>query len=128
MRTRLNVEVTRNKSLTFYILDCWNCGVPFGLTNDYDDRRRDDCRTFYCPNGHPQSYSESEADRLRRELDAAREATAEARRQLAATKGQVTKLKRRAQNGVCPCCHRHFVALERHMSTKHPDYAAPDHD
>jgi hypothetical protein len=34
----------------------------------------------------------------------------------------VTKLKQRVANGVCPCCHRSFVNLHRHMAGQHPDY------
>lgn len=30
------------------------------------------------------------------------------------------KLKR-IHNGVCPCCNRSFVNLQRHMKTKHPE-------
>lgn len=45
-----------------------------------------------------------------------------AQRALRATKGRLTKTKKRIANGVCPCCNRHFVNLERHMTGKHPDY------
>lgn len=37
-------------------------------------------------------------------------------------RGQLTKLKRRVSNGVCPCCNRSFADLHRHMTEKHPDY------
>lgn len=30
-------------------------------------------------------------------------------------------IKKRVQGGACPCCNRHFVQLERHMATKHPE-------
>jgi hypothetical protein len=42
------------------------------------------------------------------------------RRQLSASRGQVTKIKNRVGNGVCPCCDRSFTNLRRHMSTQHP--------
>ena len=37
-------------------------------------------------------------------------------------KGQVTRIKKRVANGVCPCCNRTFKDLAAHMSTQHPDY------
>ena len=43
-------------------------------------------------------------------------------RKLSASKGQMTKLKNRVKNGVCPCCNRTFVNLLRHMKSKHPEY------
>ena len=33
-------------------------------------------------------------------------------------------LQYRVGHGVCPCCNRTFGDLYRHMSTKHPGYAA----
>lgn len=47
------------------------------------------------------------------------------RRAHAATKGQLTKTKKRIANGVCPCCNRSFANLERHMAGQHPDYPQP---
>lgn len=38
-----------------------------------------------------------------------------------AYKGNVTKLKKRASAGLCPCCNRHFTNLQRHIASKHPD-------
>lgn len=120
---------------------CPNCGVRFGVPVEFTANRRKDTRTFYCPNGHPMSYRESEADMLRRERDRLKqnEAWYEARlresqasidlaeRRIAAAKGQVTKLKNRASKGVCPCCNRHFTNLERHMHSQHPGFASePD--
>lgn len=42
--------------------------------------------------------------------------------QLKGTKTRLTNVKKRVANGVCPCCNRTFVNLQRHMHTKHPDY------
>lgn len=35
---------------------------------------------------------------------------------------RLRKVKDRVKNGVCPCCNRTFVNLQRHMHTKHPSY------
>lgn len=117
--------------------DCITCFVKFGVPHGFTARRREDKKSFYCPNGHSMSYTESEADRLRLErdrlkqqtarlLDEALDARAEAdveRRRAAAARGQVTKLRKRAANGVCPCCNRTFVNLQRHMASKHANFA-----
>lgn len=32
------------------------CGVTFWVTDGFNDRRRDDHKSFHCPNGHVMSY------------------------------------------------------------------------
>jgi len=127
---RVSIEVTINT------VKCCECGIVFGLEADYQARLRSNGQTFYCPNGHSQRYGESEADRLKGEL--AKQAKAReqlemqlrwksedaerAERRRAAAVGQITKMKNRIANGVCPICNRSFTALHRHMQTKHPDF------
>lgn len=111
-------------------VSCVSCGVIFGLGANFQKQRRDDHKTFYCPNGHTLSYNgPTEADKLRTQLDRARSAeqawrdqaeTAERRRR--AEKAAKTRLKRRVANGVCPCCQRSFTNLAQHMAGQHPDY------
>lgn len=107
---------------------CCTCGVVFGMDDYLDRKRRGDGATFYCSNGHGQHYG-SELERLRKQLDSAharlrheQDQHGATRRELTATKGHVSRLKTRVANGVCPCCKRSFVQLQRHMATKHPDY------
>lgn len=116
--------------------DCITCGVRFGVPEGFTQHHRNSKATFYCPNGHSMAYTESEADRLRRERDQLKQNEAwyedrlkterasreTAERKLAASKGQITKIKKRAANGVCPCCNRTFSDLGRHMHSKHPGY------
>jgi len=132
------------KTLTFHVLTCYCCGVAFALENGFDDRRRADGQSFYCPNGHAQAYCESEVDKLRKKLQAEeaekerlrkiatqeREAANHyradrdaARRSVSAQKGIVTRMKNAAAKGRCPCCNQYFSNLRAHMDTKHPDYA-----
>ncbi len=117
---------------------CPNCGVRFGVPDGYTERRQADKKSFYCPNGHSMSYTESEEDRLRRERDKLKQNEAwyeerlrserasreMAERKLTAAKGQITKIKKRASEGICPCCNRQFANLQAHMHTKHPGYVA----
>jgi hypothetical protein len=118
---------------------CCRCGVEFGMPKALRDVRLADHGNFYCPLGHPQHYTagktevelerekreRAEADRdfWMREEAAERERAEAEKRRHAATKGQLTKAKKRIGNGVCPCCNRHFSNVERHMATQHPDFA-----
>lgn len=122
--------LTIRNDTTLVLQDCITCGVQFGVTAQFDRRRLADKQSFYCPNGHAQAYVESEAARLRKQLEQARaRATSTAdqleaeRKAHAATKGQLTKTRKRVAGGVCPCCNRSFVNLGRHMAGQHPDYA-----
>jgi hypothetical protein len=115
---------------------CIECAIHFWVPRYFDSRRRADRRSFYCPNGHSQAYTESEADKLRRERDRLNQRLAQkddeirhqserreaAERAAAAARGQVTKIKNRVGRGVCPCCNRTFENLARHMVVKHADY------
>jgi hypothetical protein len=109
---------------------CAECGVVFGLPWQMHENRRVDSKTFYCPNGHGQSYRVSEVDKLKKEL------LAEKQRREAAELGKAGEAKRaeraevalarhvkRTRSGVCPHCQRSFSSLRRHIETKHPDAA-----
>jgi hypothetical protein len=125
-------------SLTLVEETCCNCFTHFAMDRALHDRSRAEGGTFYCPNGHGQHYTETEVQRLKKQLDnankrmgwaedSATRALAEAqqtRREKAAIKGQLTKTRNRIANGVCPCCNRTFQNVARHMTTKHPDFKA----
>lgn len=116
---------------------CYKCGIPFGLEANFRNQRLNDHGNFYCPNGHCQHYiGETEAEKLKKQLDNARQRvrsaeareqswrdqaeTAEARRR--GEKAAKTRLKKRIAAGVCPCCNRSFMDLQRHMQGQHPGY------
>jgi hypothetical protein len=122
------------------IRDCPECGVTYGLGLNFIESRKEDEGTWYCPNGHPRYYpKQSTEHKLREELaeqkrrtqaerdyaSRERERRLVAERQRAAAKGQVTKIKNRIANGVCPCCNRTFQNVARHMASQHPDYTVP---
>ena len=128
---------TISYSETMYVQNCIECGVAFGMPTSLDTELRRNHKTFVCPHGHRQSYQgESEAEKLKRMLDAeqkrlsaqiashdqTRAALRNTEKQLAAQKGQTTKLKNRVGNGVCPCCNRKFKQLAAHMKDKHPEF------
>lgn len=129
--------ITNVETYTVFICNHDGCGLQFALPDMFVARRREDQKTWYCPNGHSRWFpgkteaqkQQERADRLQRTVEA-READLRfeqrrlinERRSHAATKGQLTKTKKRIGNGVCPCCNRHFTNVERHMASQHPDY------
>lgn len=121
---------------------CASCGIVFGMPEHFITKRREDGATFYCPNGHSLHYKTTKVDQLKKELEQANRTAEQYRNwyraeqgdhehtkhRLRATKGVLTKTKKRVANGVCPCCSRHFVNLERHMKGQHPEYEETAHD
>lgn len=130
---------TLTHSADLYVMDCGECGVIFAVPTSFNDRRRRDGRTFYCPNGHLRVYRTTDLDREREKRKLAEDrltwerqrrdqAEAEARHQAAVArghKGAHQRTKNRVAKGVCPCCQRSFVNLARHMAGQHPDYPQP---
>ncbi len=113
------------------VIECCSCHMDFAMQQNFKRDCKRDHRTFYCPAGHSNYYpgqSDVEKERQARIRAEARAAQAEdrtevARRQTAAAKGQVTKIKNRVKNGVCPFCSRTFANLAAHMETKHSEDA-----
>jgi len=121
-------NMTITEVVTFETMDCGQCGVIYALTAEYVARRRKDHASFHCPNGHGAHYPQlNREEELKKQLDdtqdalaAARRAQASVNRELEKAKKEAERLAKRAQNGVCSQCHRHFVNVERHMKTRHP--------
>jgi hypothetical protein len=116
-----------------------DCGVVYGLTAAFIAARRGDQKTFYCPNGCRRHYPaprETEADKLRRQLEQTRQQktdlweSLEATRSLArrenararAFKGHATRLRNAIAQGFCPACDTQFPDVEQHMADEHPDF------
>jgi hypothetical protein len=117
---------------------CCTCGVVFGMTREYMNRKREKKTGFFCPNGHQQFYlGKNDAEKLReviaeRDLEIARRSATETRlrdeletaeRQRRSLKGKVTLIRKRIARGACPCCHSSFPDLHKHLKDKHPEYA-----
>jgi hypothetical protein len=122
------------------ILGCARCGMTFGITRDFEQRRRDDHRSFYCPNGHENAFQDdTEVDRLKAtlqrahesrryaydQLSAARQLAQTERRRAAAAKGQLTKMRNKVARGECPMsgCGESFSDLHAHVTEQHPELA-----
>lgn len=124
-------------------MECVSCHCLYAMSEEHRDACHEHGYTFYCPNGHSQSWGETDLDRMKKQRDEARAQRDTARsndsyhqrvyeseksdhkrtkKQRDGYKGVVTRTKRRISNGVCPCCSRTFQNLVKHMATKHPEY------
>lgn len=124
-------------SFNFEVIYCCNqdCLTPIVLPAELMRDLRNDRRRFFCPMGHGQHFTgPTEAQKLQARLDSEkreaewwRKKAKQNERSANAYKGQVTKIRGRLKNGVCPCCNRTFQNLMAHMQTKHPDYGTDKH-
>jgi predicted DCC family thiol-disulfide oxidoreductase YuxK len=135
MSQRISVLTNTGRYVSLYVFDCANCGVIYALHQEYDQRRRDDGKSFYCPNGHSQAYSETAADRAKKEAERLRaqlisemDQRQAAEDDAAAAKASEVRLRWRVGNGVCPCCSRTFPGLAAHVASKHPEFLTNDLD
>lgn len=128
--------MTIDHTTTVTVIPCAGCGAPFGVQSHYLKMLRANGETFYCPKGCYNVYRTSTADKLEAELASVkrdleyqqeqnrrnRQDAEHFKKSRDAYKGQVTKIKRRVVNGVCPCCNRTFQNLREHMQSQHPDF------
>lgn len=115
--------------------ECCICGVIFAST--LLPSRRKDGQDFYCPNGHGQRFTKTEAAKLREQLSVEQARREQAERDLLWAQAQERKAVKklisqtnslaagarkwstRIQAGVCPHCQRTFKQLAAHMKCKH---------
>ncbi len=116
--------------IDMYIEHCCNCGMAFAMTREFQRRKINDKKSFYCPKGHSQYYvGQTEEQKLKKQLDHERQLrhNAESKQFRAQDREKITRAlhdhtKARVNKGLCPCCDRSFGDLRRHMKSKHKDY------
>lgn len=105
---------------------CYSCGMVFWVPGRWLKDRIADKKTFYCPNGHSQSFvGESDKEkvaRLKAELESSQARATDLWNQQQKLATANRKLRKRAKAGVCPCCNRTFQELASHMAAKHPEF------
>ena len=123
------VEITYNETLV--VTHCW-CGIALAVPDNlYRHAKQSPKNHVYCPLGHTFVFGDTFEEQLKRteqRLKATRDLLEAEERSHVATRGHLTRARKRAADGVCPCCHRHFANVERHVKTKHPNFdpaAAP---
>ncbi len=121
-------------TLTFAVfceeMTCGKCGGVFALNKDFLTYARRSAGGYHCPYCQTRwSWEQSEADRLRKQLEETeaklRESRCETLQQqhradgLLESANKLTRKLARVSKGVCPCCKRSFTNLRRHMATRH---------
>lgn len=123
---------------TMWTTNCIKCGSTYAILESVKAHHVRVGGNHYCPycgtsqgwKGRPEEERRAEEiANLKAEISRKEEQVRRARQDAEhfeasrnAYKGQVTRLKNRAKNGVCPCCNRHFENLQRHMASKHPSF------
>ena len=124
---------TITKEIALEIDSCCVCGIVHAIPKELRDHCYNNGGRWYCPNGHHIGWSEAhskkasdqmreEVARLKSKVSLKDERIESLNRSLSAQQGQITKIKNRIANGVCPCCNRSFANLARHITVKHPNY------
>lgn len=122
-------QTTPGEILQFSMIVCGGCGIPFYVPSYWYDKRANARGEFHCPNGCNRVFSGKTAEeKLKEQLEQVK-AEAEKEQQklqeftlkVMAEKNDLQKQLKRVHKGVCPCCNRSFVNLQRHMKTKHPE-------
>jgi len=133
-------NVTLNMTAIVCVQD--GCGITFGVPYWWEQRRREDHTSWYCPNGHKQFFdAETEEEKLKKQLaekdrmlsvrqtmlDDARKQTETLLRSNRSVRVHSKLIKTRVAAGVCPVgCKRHFTNLQRHIETKHPTWKSEE--
>ena len=119
---------TISYSDTLSVETCW-CGTTYAIPTTLRDYMMDCKRNgrqqpnVYCPLGHTWFFSgEAEVDKVKRQLANIEEELRIERASHSSTKGELTKSRKRAARGVCPCCKRSFVNVARHVAHMHPEH------
>ena len=60
----MNIEIQKE----IVSIECCNCGVVFWVSKKLQENWQENKQTFYCPNGHSQSYIKTTAQILSEQL------------------------------------------------------------
>jgi len=63
----MNITISDSKNFVSHI--CIACGTEFFFLEAFDRSLKECKNSFYCPNGHPQSYIKSKSEEVREVLE-----------------------------------------------------------
>lgn len=128
-----------NEDTNLVVVTCWHCKMLYAIPESLNvsalayPGASDGGWWICCPLGHTWGYTGKSVERqLKEEQDRSARLAADrdqAEAHARAMKGVATRRKneldrvnKRVAAGVCPCCHRTFKQLARHMKAKHPGF------
>lgn len=107
------------------ITQCGTCAVWHTVPEIVYVTQRREGGFHCCPNGHSRGWAkgteEKEREAIRRERDQLRQQIACKDDEITDKSKELLRLKKRAAAGVCPCCNRTFLNMQRHMKSRHPN-------
>ena len=114
------------------VTQCGSCGVWYTVPEIVYDCHKREGGYHCCPNGHSRGWEKGsnaiERENIRRERDQLKQDAARLNDELAAERKRaeeaerkIVRVHKRAAAGVCPCCNRTFLNVQRHMKSKHPN-------
>ena len=122
-------------------INCGCCGGTYAINERYHEKQEQVGGSWNCPYCKVSwgFANNNENARLRKQLKQAqkskewaqqdarheREQKEEWKRKEQGQRSAKTRIKNRVAKGVCPCCNRTFMNLQKHMAGQHPDYADP---
>lgn len=113
-----------NETISFEMIVCCSCKVPFMVTQQHRQKLKDSGDTFYCPNGHAQHYTDTECKRTKAALAKAKQDIDDLEKwnnKLAQDKWALVDKLREARKKDCPHCSKRYINLERHIKKQHPN-------
>lgn len=87
--------ITLSDHVILETVKCCMCCMTFAMPQEVKRKRLDDKQTFYCPVGHTQSFTGTNVDKLRADLESARAIAADRAEALARSERTVVRLRKR---------------------------------
>lgn len=114
------------EQVTFEMIVCCSCQVPFMVTSKHRERLVEKGERFSCPNGHWQSYSPSACKKREEELnnklkqkEKQLNEAYEYNGQLRSERWDLQQQIRESKKQQCPHCPKQLINLERHIIKYH---------
>lgn len=115
--------------IDFTMMECGGCGIPFFVPTRWKNSKVQDHGSFSCPNGCSRIFvAKTDAEKAKEELEQLKTEKEKSEQELQnkwldalGEKCKLEKQLKRVHKGVCPCCNRSFINLQKHMKTKHPE-------
>jgi len=126
----MSMTFNYEQKITLKTTTCYTCDMCFSMPESIYQRFLNYGETFYCPLGHGQVFSKPRIKKVEEELAQKQKELTEARCKIIHERNMRESVEKelhrhntRTKNGVCPCCKRSFLNLQKHMKNKHPSFS-----
>lgn len=126
MAIKFTDGILATDTITFEMIVCCSCNVPFMVTASHRKRLVDTKVSFFCPNGHSQSYCKNECDiekeklhaeiaKTKKQLESVREWNNSLCDERETLKQTVRELKKTE----CTICNKKYINIDAHIKKHH---------